>query len=155
MIIQRTTTVAIDDIYAANGQKVEAFDTAYIWWDDAWHELHLTKSNMSKLGRALGPYLDVARKSKGPEKLLQKPRRKYKPRQDWSGFKAWCDSSGRTYTSSKGHWSPKAGDVKDYEKWLADNPANAPAGGKHAGQRLEQPASDPAHPGTSAAQPAA
>jgi hypothetical protein len=157
VIITRTTTVAVDDIYAANGQKIEAYDTAYIWWDDAWHELHLTKSNMARLSKVLGPFLNVARKSKGPEKLRPRaaPKRHYRPRRDWAGFKAWCDSAGRTYVSASGHWSPKARDIKDYEKWLADNPASAPKGNSHAEQRRDQPASDSAHSGAAAAQPAA
>jgi hypothetical protein len=140
VIIQRTTTIAIDDLYAAQGQKVEAFDTAYIWWGGQWHELHLTKRNMTQLDRDLSKYLAVARKSKGPEQLQRQPRhagkhggaRKRKgPRRDWSGFKAWCDAQvpPRTYKIPSG-FSPKVQDQKDYEQWLADHPANAPREGQ-------------------------
>jgi hypothetical protein len=128
------TTLAVDDVYAAKGEKIEAFDTVFIWWDSQWFELHLTQGNIAMLEKSLRPYLDVARKSKGP-KSAEPPRHAGKPKQkrprgkdrrDWTGFKAWCDSAGRTYVSAGGHFWPRVQDQKDYEQWLADHPANAP-----------------------------
>jgi hypothetical protein len=133
------TTIAIDDLYAAKGQKIEAFDTVFIWWDGQWYELHLTQGNIAQLGKDLGKYLDVARKSKGP-KAAQPPAPRHAakpgkrgpskgPKRDWTGFRAWCDAQEprRTYMSGGGFYA-KVQDQKDYEQWLADQRETAREG---------------------------
>lgn len=130
--------MAADDMYAAEGEKIEAFDTVYIWWEDQWHELHLTAGHIAMLEKALRPYLDAARKSKGPARAVPKEQAKQRrrgkdrsPRKDWGGFKAWCDSTGRVYRSPAGGFYPRPADIAAYEQWLSDHPASAPQDSAH------------------------
>lgn len=126
--------IAADDLYAAQGETILAFDTVYIYLNGSWFELHLTQGNIARYEDALQPYLDVARPSKGPAGEQRhagktgKPHPRGTDRRDWSGFKAWCDSAGRSYRNSSGGFYAKVQDVKDYEQWIAEHPANAPAG---------------------------
>lgn len=143
--------ILADDLYDSKGQTIEADDTVYFWWDGDWYEIDLTRGNQVRMADDIGPYLALARKRRSAPPGVQpvpdgikaaKARRRRQPRggdrRDWSGFKAWCQANGRSFTLPGGGFYPRVQDVADYEKWLAGSADNLPSEGE--AQDSAQPA---------------